>query len=517
MVVHALTDHRRVLPIEKTGELLDAHPDFLLVISYNPGYQSILKDLKPSTRQRFVSLEFDYPAVDVEADDHRPRRRRRLRPGPAPRARRGEGPQPQRVRVRGGRQHAAADLRRPAHRRRHRAAPRVRRRHRAGGDRRSRGPGGGGRHRRRTAAVTGGAAPDGEGGGVRLAEVQRVLALFAHGVAGRSLHLQPQESGPDLTRESVIGTDGGALRVPAEITAFASTRHNLGAYLVAVLHQVGQLLLGTFAFAEEHEMGQWPTRALPRFVFVKLEDRRIDAAIRRGYPGAAGDLDRFLARARAVRPSPSSLPLRDALAEALVQHSLGATGIGPLPGDTTGLLDRMLHLAGAVDADGATVHDSARATAAICALFDELGHHAPADPIDLEEAGNSSGPASNRLPSESGGALVRGGARRAGPAGRRPRRRRHGAAGHLHRHRHPERHRPGAGGHPSRPRDRVRRPRRRPARQRRGGPLDGTVARPHRAPVSVRVRSELPVRRVGLPPPGLPEGLVPALRAPAPG
>src|SRR6478736_10364393 len=67
VVVHALTDHRRVLPIEKTGELLDAHPDFLLLISYNPGYQSILKDLKPSTRQRFVSLEFDYPAVDVEA------------------------------------------------------------------------------------------------------------------------------------------------------------------------------------------------------------------------------------------------------------------------------------------------------------------------------------------------------------------------------------------------------------------------------------------------------------------
>ena len=67
MVVHALTDHRRLLPIEKTGELLDAHPDFQLVISYNPGYQSVLKDLKPSTRQRFVSLEFDYPDIDTEA------------------------------------------------------------------------------------------------------------------------------------------------------------------------------------------------------------------------------------------------------------------------------------------------------------------------------------------------------------------------------------------------------------------------------------------------------------------
>jgi nitric oxide reductase NorQ protein len=67
VVIHALTDHRRVLPIDKTGELLDAHPDFLLVMSYNPGYQSALKDLKPSTRQRFVSLEFDYPAPAPEA------------------------------------------------------------------------------------------------------------------------------------------------------------------------------------------------------------------------------------------------------------------------------------------------------------------------------------------------------------------------------------------------------------------------------------------------------------------
>ena len=66
VVIHSLTDHRRVLPIDKTGEQLDAHPDFVLVISYNPGYQSVLKDLKPSTRQRFVSLEFGYPKPEVE-------------------------------------------------------------------------------------------------------------------------------------------------------------------------------------------------------------------------------------------------------------------------------------------------------------------------------------------------------------------------------------------------------------------------------------------------------------------
>jgi nitric oxide reductase NorQ protein len=66
VLIHSLTDHRRILPIDKTGELLHAHADFLLVISYNPGYQSVLKDLKPSTRQRFVSLEFDYPDVATE-------------------------------------------------------------------------------------------------------------------------------------------------------------------------------------------------------------------------------------------------------------------------------------------------------------------------------------------------------------------------------------------------------------------------------------------------------------------
>jgi nitric oxide reductase NorQ protein len=67
VIIHALTDHRRVLPIDKTAEMVQAHPDFLLVISYNPGYQSVLKDLKPSTRQRFVSLEFGYPNEADEA------------------------------------------------------------------------------------------------------------------------------------------------------------------------------------------------------------------------------------------------------------------------------------------------------------------------------------------------------------------------------------------------------------------------------------------------------------------
>jgi nitric oxide reductase NorQ protein len=67
VLIHPLTDHRRILPIDKKGEILEAHADFLLVISYNPGYQSVLKDLKHSTRQRFVTIEFGYPPRDQEA------------------------------------------------------------------------------------------------------------------------------------------------------------------------------------------------------------------------------------------------------------------------------------------------------------------------------------------------------------------------------------------------------------------------------------------------------------------
>ncbi len=64
--IHALTDHRRLLPIEKLGVTLHAHDDFFLVVSYNPGYQATSKELKHSTRQRFIAIDFDYPTVDVE-------------------------------------------------------------------------------------------------------------------------------------------------------------------------------------------------------------------------------------------------------------------------------------------------------------------------------------------------------------------------------------------------------------------------------------------------------------------
>jgi len=68
VVIHPLTDNRRILNIDKKGETIAAHPDFSMVISYNPGYQSVLKDMKQSTRQRFVAFDFSYPAPEKEAE-----------------------------------------------------------------------------------------------------------------------------------------------------------------------------------------------------------------------------------------------------------------------------------------------------------------------------------------------------------------------------------------------------------------------------------------------------------------
>lgn len=67
VIIHPLSDHRRLLPIDKKGTIIEAHPGFFLVISYNPGYQSLIKDLKQSTKQRFIAIDFDYPSREQEA------------------------------------------------------------------------------------------------------------------------------------------------------------------------------------------------------------------------------------------------------------------------------------------------------------------------------------------------------------------------------------------------------------------------------------------------------------------
>jgi len=68
VVLHPLTDDRRILPLERTGETLQAPKEFMLVVSYNPGYQNLLKGMKPSTRQRFVAMSFDFPAPELEIE-----------------------------------------------------------------------------------------------------------------------------------------------------------------------------------------------------------------------------------------------------------------------------------------------------------------------------------------------------------------------------------------------------------------------------------------------------------------
>ena len=99
VVLHPLTDDRRILPIDKASELLEAHPAFQIVVSYNPGYQHGLKDLKPSTRQRFVALEFAFPTAGARGRDRCPRGPRRSTdggdardPDPAPASTRGPRP-----------------------------------------------------------------------------------------------------------------------------------------------------------------------------------------------------------------------------------------------------------------------------------------------------------------------------------------------------------------------------------------------------------------------------------------
>ena len=119
VVLHPLTDDRRILPIDRTGEEIEAAPGFMLVASYNPGYQNILKTLKPSTRQRFLAMEFDFPAARTGNPDRgageaasRGPRRRACPPGRQAARAQGTGP--------GGRRlDPPGDLCRHPHRRRH--------------------------------------------------------------------------------------------------------------------------------------------------------------------------------------------------------------------------------------------------------------------------------------------------------------------------------------------------------------------------------------------------------------
>ena len=110
VIIHPLSDDRRVLPIEKKGQIIEAVDDFMLVISYNPGYQSILKDLKQSTKQRFMAIEFDYPLPDIESRVVAHEAGVSAEIAPAAGQGCGKGPEPQESRPGRRRQHQVADL-----------------------------------------------------------------------------------------------------------------------------------------------------------------------------------------------------------------------------------------------------------------------------------------------------------------------------------------------------------------------------------------------------------------------
>ncbi len=211
-------------------------------------------------------------------------------------------------------------------------------------------------------------------GSVCFADIQRFLTLFAQGLAGSFLHLKLIESEAAGRRRSRTPADGANIRLPASIGHFAKAEHNLGAYRIAVLHQIGYLVEGTLDFPLEHFMASWHRPALLCRVFMIVEDLRIDAALRRRYPGATADLDRVLEHARAQRPrTPGRWPL-SVLLEALLHYSLGAPRSELLPHDSSGLLEAIIDAAAPMQQPGAAVQDSAQASLAICRVLERCLH-----------------------------------------------------------------------------------------------------------------------------------------------
>ena len=207
-------------------------------------------------------------------------------------------------------------------------------------------------------------------GRVCFTDIQRFLSLFAQGLAGKFLHvkvIESQATGGGAKRF----IDGESIHVPADIACFSAREHNLGAYRIAVLHQIGYLIEGTLEFDLAGLLQQHPRPALLRRVFGTLEDMRIEAAMRRRYPGARDDLDRVQAHALALRPQIQPMRPVPALVEALLQYSLGAAR-DALQASTRGeLLAKLIDTAAVVQRQGARVADSAHAALRICA---ELGN-----------------------------------------------------------------------------------------------------------------------------------------------
>jgi nitric oxide reductase NorD protein len=214
---------------------------------------------------------------------------------------------------------------------------------------------------------------------VLLADIQRPIALFAQGLSGRFLHLLPIVDGGCSERHA------DSIELPSAIGDFESSTHNLGAYRIAVLRQIGYLTDGTLEFSLERIREQlalpslhvrastklsdlniffalWSRPGLLRQIFLALEGGRVDAVIARRYPGAGADLDRVRARTLARRPQVSSLNALGAAVESLVRYALGSEGLG--------ISGELLALADSAMAPNADVYGCACASVAICRMLD---------------------------------------------------------------------------------------------------------------------------------------------------
>ncbi|MGO9932716.1 MAG: nitric oxide reductase activation protein NorD [Steroidobacteraceae bacterium] len=212
--------------------------------------------------------------------------------------------------------------------------------------------------------------------GVCFRDIQRVLSLFAQGLAGKFLHvkvIETEAKGADAGRIA----DGESIHLPADIADFAAREHNLGAYRIAVLRQLGHIIEAAMDSGLAGLLQRHSRPALLHRVFSIIEGMRIDAAIRRRYPGARADLDRVRAGTLARRPRTSAMQPVSALIEALLQFSLGAARASLQDADASGLLAGLIDAAAVAQRESAQPGDSARAALDICAELEKLLRRPP--------------------------------------------------------------------------------------------------------------------------------------------
>jgi nitric oxide reductase NorD protein len=230
---------------------------------------------------------------------------------------------------------------------------------------------------------------------VEFHDVQRVFGLFADGLAGQPMHLEPaaEDDASGWPWDADRLPDPETVRVPAAIAAFGSGRANRRAYRAAVLHQAGYVEFGTFDLDPQLRDAAFATTRHPgllRRLFTILEDVRVDAATRRAYPGARGDLDALRPEVLVEQPVVQG----DALVEALRWYSIGAqredllVAVGPVRAN---LLAHILDLAEPLRSPSAGALDSARLAVAIGELVDEELPFDPDAPFAVIEAPEDAG------------------------------------------------------------------------------------------------------------------------------